>query len=269
MIAPLPPPDAVPVYTQVPHPDGLDLGDVMAIFTDRSAPAPESLANCDADLSKVKDKTKSREEIDDASRELVRMDPVRYHWCFYSKLLQLEDQLKTATYLDERQEITLKAFGFLTPISRAFLAEYKDSRYLRAAAARYRKLSEFVFYRRLELSAQGAREMAGTLEPYGSYRKPVDPPRQGVLEKYGIVTVPAEPVIDPNQAPAPERTPASTPEGTPSPKPDVSPDPIASPQAGPALVKPAPENSDAKPAGESLPGIESDAGAPADGELDP
>lgn len=179
-------PPTPPGYVQVPHPDGTDVGDLLAIFTDRSAPDPLSLKDCDQDFWKLQAATRSKDELIQGAREFVRVDPVKYHWCFYGKLFELEEQMKASVYIDERQAHVLKAYQFLTPMSRAFLLEYSDSRYLRWAVNRYRRLSEYVFYRRVELSPQATSELTSSSNPFGNYRPAAEPPK-GILEKYGLV----------------------------------------------------------------------------------
>jgi hypothetical protein len=179
-------PDLPPEYVQVPHPDGLDRADLIAIFTDLKAPSPETLKTCDADYALLKKRTNSRDEQQMGARELVRRDPVKYHWCFYGKLLELDDRLKNDVYLDEKQKSVLQIYGFLTPMGRAFMQEFADTRYMRWAVHRYRRLSEYVFYRRLELTPRATEELAAASNPFGAVR-PNKESSTSVLTKYGIV----------------------------------------------------------------------------------
>lgn len=183
----LPPiPAEPPGYVRVPHPEGLDQGDLMAIFTDKDAPSKESFEKCDADFQTLLSKTTSKDELTTGARELVRLSPEKMHWCFYGKILLMEDKLKAAQYIDEKQKTVLDAYSFLTPVSRAFFVEYRDSRYLRWAVNRYRRLSETVFYRKMEMTQQLNEELVAPANPLGADRPPVEKP-QGVLEKYGLV----------------------------------------------------------------------------------
>jgi hypothetical protein len=186
-LPPIPPP--APDYVKVPHPEGMDLGDLMAVFTERDAPAPESLKDCDADWKKLSGLTRSRDERAMGLRELVRRDPVKYHWCFYGKLLELERSLQAEAYIDEKQKQVLATFSFATPVAHAFNDEFRDSRYLRWAIARYRRLSEYVFYRKLELTPLMASELGGTMNPWGMLRPQKDTPAS-ILEKYGMLKPP-------------------------------------------------------------------------------
>ena len=138
-------PEAPPTYIQVPHPSGLDSGDLVAIFAEKGAPSPDEFKDCEADFKALRSKTQSQDELLQGAREFVRRDPVRYHWCFYSRLYDLDTKLKTADYLDEKQKLLLDRYLFLTPIARAFQVEYNESRYLRWAVSRYRQMSETVF----------------------------------------------------------------------------------------------------------------------------
>lgn len=191
-VAPLPPvPPVPPGYVRVPHPEGLDVGDLMAIFTDRMAPSPGEIQTCDADYRKLRHLTQSKQELLQGTRELVRADPVRYHWCFYAKLMTLEEKLSEGSlYIEERQKAVLDTYVFVTPFARAFLLEYQDSRYMRWAVNRYRRLSENVFYRRMDLSSETTAELNGASSPFGFQRTPAEQ-KTGVLTKYGIVAADA------------------------------------------------------------------------------
>src|SRR5690349_5360945 len=72
---PVMPPEPPP-YVQVPHPDGTDIADLRQIFYDKSAPKPEALKDCEADFMKLRERTQSKEELEEGARELVRLDPV-------------------------------------------------------------------------------------------------------------------------------------------------------------------------------------------------
>lgn len=206
-IAPLPPP-----YTKVPHPEGLDQADLIAIFAEEGAPDPKTLRTCDEKFEKLRSLTLIKGELEQGYVELVKNDPVHYHWCFYGKLFLMEQDLKEAVYLEDRQKTVLKAYSFLTPISKAFQEEFHDSRYKRWAVTRYRQMSQIVFFRKLELSTEGAKEIEGTYSPFGYWRAPRDPSRS-VLEKYGLLDAP------PPVGPAPETAPLSAaPKGVPVPK---------------------------------------------------
>jgi hypothetical protein len=181
-------PEDPPPYVGVPHPDGSALGDLMGVFTERGAPSPTEYAGCDKTFQELRGKTVSKEEIEQGVRELVRADPVFYHWCFYTKLYEMEEGLRKDEYLDDKQKRVLEAYLFLTPISRGFMAEYNDSRYYRWAVVRYRKLSEHVFFRKVELSPQAANELMGATSTLGVQRR--DGEEGPVLEKYGLAPMP-------------------------------------------------------------------------------
>jgi hypothetical protein len=186
-IAPLPPLPETPKYVGVPHPAGLSFSDLRAIFLEPGAPTLEELKKCESDYLALRKKTESSEELRKGAREFVQLDPEKYHWCFYSKLIQLEEELKSDKYLEERQKSVLDIYLFLTPIARAFLTEYQDSRYWRWAIARYRQLSELLFYRKVEPTQEVNADLAvSSKNPMGwiprSNREP-----GSVLEKYGIV----------------------------------------------------------------------------------
>jgi hypothetical protein len=224
---PLPSP---PVYTQVPHPVGMDLGDLVAIFTDDKAPQSKDFAKtCDTDFRKLEKLTGSRDETLEGFRELVKLDAVTYHWCFYAKLLELESDLKARIYIDERQKTILDAFSFLAPLARIYASEFHDSRYLRMAIMRYQKWSERIFYRKLELTPAGTSELVKASNPFGLWRDTLE--TVSVLEKYHILKSPE--VIKSEVDLPPLTVPVST--ATAIPTPEVS--NVAAPNSSPDVIK--------------------------------
>jgi hypothetical protein len=260
-VQPLPeiPPEP-PKFTYVPHPEGLDLGDIRAIFHDQSAPTPEALKDCDADFNKLHSLTQSKVELEQGALEFVSRDPVKYHWCFYSKLLGMEDELKKAAYLDERQNLVIRDYQFLAPIARAFMAVYKDSRYLRWAIARYSRLSEFVFYRKVEMTPQTTADLMNAANPFDGLR-PSSLQSASVLVKYGIVD-PAAPTAPAEGAPVPAVNQVENVSTTQEPDPlPVAPGFAEQPAPAtrvPASVAPAPAQA-AAPAPDDLTPVDNDA----------
>src|SRR5262245_61970558 len=97
-----PPAPTPPAYLSVPHPIAQDTNDIVAIFRDKSAPPMETLKDCDGDFKKLRTITNSIDEIKAGTRELVAADPIKYHWCFYGRVLELNGYLKNdSTYVDE------------------------------------------------------------------------------------------------------------------------------------------------------------------------
>ena len=232
----------------------------MAIFVEKGAPDPATLAECDQPLRLLREKTSDVSEWLEAARELVRNEPVAMHWCFYGKLYGLEARLKSLSFLDERQNWIIREFQTLTPLARAFQKEYQDTRYLRWAVNRYRSLSEWVFYRKLELSVDGIAALGPqALNPWGKVRPPRERIPGSILERYGILQSPGVPTSTPGAewallpaAPAgggrsPASEPSPLPEATPvavaSPLPEPSPLPEATPAA--AALAPAAETTTA------------------------
>lgn len=175
----------VPRYLEVPHPAGLDLADLRALLFSSSAPRRESLDGCVSDVGKLRASVVSQDELRQGVRELIRRDPVRYHWCFYTGILELDEALKAESYVDSRQKLTLEAYGFLVPVARGMLSEFRDSRYLRWATRYYQSVSEWVFFRKLQLTPEGTRELVEIEGPYGLERGR-EPAAASVLEKYGV-----------------------------------------------------------------------------------
>ena len=199
-------PEEPPPLVQVPHPQGFDLGDVRAIFNEKGAPELETNKNCDTEYRKLLTLTQSREELKQGAREFVRNDPVKYHWCFYTKIIEMEAGLQKDTYIEERQKRVLDTYDFLTPVAQAFQSDFHDSRYLRWAIQRYRRLSEWVFFRKVEISPQTTLEMSVIENPFALWRQPTDD-HKPILEKYGFVAPPGTPdplksAREPAQSPA-------------------------------------------------------------------
>jgi hypothetical protein len=207
-----PPRDAkVPPYAFLPHPPGQTIGDVKFLFTAKNAPSQASIYGCDAPLRAVIEQSSSKEEVDKAALELVKKDPVTYHWCFYGKILSMDSGLETEDkYVDQKQKRVLSTYEFLAPIARAFMAEYHDSRYLRWAIQDYRRLSEIVFFRRLDIAPETSVDIIDAEHPYTG------------LTPYEMQGAEARSVVEKYYKG--DRSPAST--ASPSPLPSVSPEPI-------------------------------------------
>lgn len=190
----------VPQYLHVPHPDGQNFRDVEMIFMSKKAPAMASLDGCDEKFFKLREETNSNEEIQQGAIELIMQDPVQYHWCFYSKIIRLEDDLEKSESWAAKKDLAMRAYLFLVPIARAYQLEYNDSRYLRWAIQHYRRISEVVFYRRLDLTPDATMTLLESVRnPFALWRKPAE--KAPVLEKYGItrsteVAAPKDSLLD-------------------------------------------------------------------------
>lgn len=198
--APVLAPNPAPVL-DLAHPSGFSGGDLKAIFLTAQAPERSSLHACADEFFRLSKKTELREELRAGARELVTEKPQLYHWCFYEKILELDEGINKAKLLDEKQTLTLETFKFAIPIARAFQSEFKDSRYLRWAIQRYRSLSPFVFHRRVELTPEATAELAVLENPFGVWV--AVPDQKSILEKYGLRQV------NPKQARTPDRAPAT------------------------------------------------------------
>lgn len=214
--SPMIPPNPAPVL-DLAHPSGFGMTDLKAIFLTQGAPERSSLKSCASQFSALSRKTELREELRAGARELVTENPKLYHWCFYGKILDLDEGINKAKLLDEKQSLTLETFKFAIPIARAFQIEFKDSRYIRWAIQRYRALSPFVFQRRVELTPEATAELAVLENPFGVW-KPF-PDQKSILEKYGLREAPAQrapatiPTASPSQEPASQQpTPSLSPE---------------------------------------------------------
>ena len=206
-VEPMPKLPEVPSYAHVSHPQGYDLTDIKMMFYSKLAPKPEDMKGCDAEMLKLRTATTSVDEISQGARELVLKDPVKYHWCFYAKILEINEAIKSPNvYWGERQKMVLETYLTMVPIARAFKLEYGDIRYLRAATRQYKQMSEWVFFRKLELTPEGTQELMDDVSnPFSLWKKP-ELAETSVLEKYGMSK--SEP--NPMGLPMPEeRTPAA------------------------------------------------------------
>ena len=124
------------------HPDGFNISDVRALFTSPGSPQLDTQLNCDFDYYAESTIARNREELFMALPEHVKSDPDKYHWCFYAKILLLEDDLSRDTlYVDEKMKLITKRYPFLVHIARIFLADFDDPRYLEFANHNYKRLN--------------------------------------------------------------------------------------------------------------------------------
>lgn len=179
-----------PEYVKVPQPAGFDIGDVQGLFVDRTALGEEAIKVCDSDYRKLRGLTQSEDELRKGATELVKQDPVFYHWCFYGKILELEAAIKSLNYVDERQKKVIEVYSFIVPVARGFMSQYSDSRYLRWAIRHYRHLSTVVFYQKLTQTPEMTAQLVEVANPFGLYREPVQ--SGSVLEKYHLARKPAD-----------------------------------------------------------------------------
>jgi hypothetical protein len=231
----------------------MNMGEVTALFLNEKAPKdPDFAKTCDADYKKIQKATQSTDELEEGIVELVKNDPVSYHWCFYAKLLELEKFLKNNIFLDQKQKAVLDAYTLLTPAARAYLRLFHDSRYLHWASYKYKKMSEWVFFRKLEMTPAGTVELVQPINPFGLWRD--TEAAYSILEKYHILKEAAAEATaiassteksKADQTPKTEqkenvREPASASASSPSP------DPAASPAT---LIAPAPQSEGSPQAG--------------------
>ena len=180
----------------------MDQQDIAALFLDKEAPDKIAfLGSCDSDSKKLSQVTASKDELRVGLEEFMQKNPEKYHWCFYGKILELEGIVKDLSFIDQRQKAILNAFEFLAPVARSFSTNYSDSRYLRVAVEKYKRLSQFYFFRRLELSLQGMEELAKPENPF--HEGKVYPQRGSVLEKYNLVPESPVPRASPSPSPSP------------------------------------------------------------------
>jgi len=213
----LPPLPEVPEFTKVIHPNGFDFSDVEAIFLTAGAPARETLIDCDESYNGLVQATQSKLERDRGLREMVQKNPIHYHWCFYSKILDLHAQLKKEQFLADRQKKVVGAFSFLAPLANVFKLEYNDTRYLRWAIYDYQVLSTWIFHRQMVMApATVDRLLDGMENSRTLYREPSQNPgvsSGSVLEKYNLKTPERNEAAGSSnpEGPLPEAVPADQP----------------------------------------------------------
>lgn len=200
---PKPPLPEPPRFLRVPHPNAFTQTEILGLFEQnpggRFSPSLGEMKGCDAKHRELLEKTDSLSERKKGAREFVSGDPVFFHWCFYAQLIELENGLSQDDFIRDRQKKVIEAYQFLSPIAHAFNDVYGDTRYLRWAIYKYRRLSERVFYRKLEMTPEmTAKMMIYTRKSYAMWRHP-EPASRPILEKYGIV----EPFVKSEPAPAP------------------------------------------------------------------
>jgi hypothetical protein len=238
-----PPETAPPQYLAVPQPAGYELGDLTSMFVMKGAPTAEEIKTCDASFRKLWQLAQSVDERKQGVRELVRSDPVHLHWCFYGKIHYLEEGLKAESFIDVRQKSVLETYEFLVPIARAFISEFHDSRYMRWAVRHYRRLSEWMFYRKLDLTPQATSELVEAANPFGPWRETDG--KYSILEKYGLAEVKPDLTIG-----TPTISKVSVEDE--AKKPVLAP-PVSTPATAAAAPPPAPSAEAAPPAPEAAP----------------
>ena len=146
----------VPKALQLEHPEDFSISRLEELFGKKSTPlwTKETLGKCVRPITELQSKVHSYAELENGFRELVRTDPVLFHWCFYGTLLDLEKALSEESFILEKQSMVLRAFKVLAPISKAFLNETSDSRYYRYSIRRYQELTERVFFRKVEVLSE-------------------------------------------------------------------------------------------------------------------
>ncbi len=215
------PPDIVdarnrtPEWTTLPHPNSSAVASIEQILQDRvwTSIRPEGFEEkCDQAIIELRTHSSNEAEFKIGLRELINKHTTYYHYCFYEKLDALEKRLKTEDYVEDRQATVLKTFRTLTPLARAFLDNWRESRYLRIASERYQKLSPRIFFRTVEPNAENTRELVNLQGTQEQQDRLPDAPtsvveRLKVTEPAGLTAVPTmeldlESSADPTRAPA-------------------------------------------------------------------
>ncbi len=215
IVPPAPPKEvAVPDYAYLPHPAGYMTSEIKLLFTDKSAPSRETMAKCDDEFKALNEKTKSIEERALGVRELVSRNPAAYHWCFYSRILELEEGLSKDDFVDEKQKRIVATYEYLVPVARAFMLEFQDSRYVRWAIRDYRRLADLYFYRKVELAPEMSSQLVDVEVPVDDRSNLTleEARKAGIIDKYKIGnSIPDSTVLPGNKIEQDEKLEAAAP----------------------------------------------------------
>lgn len=121
--------------------------DVKSLFLIKDAPERSQFDKCDFDYQAETMLSKNKEELFTTMPAHVKSDPVRYHWCFYHKILRLEEDLEKQDYIEEKQKLVVERYLFLTHLARIFQVDLDDPRYLDFALHNYKRLRSLYFPR--------------------------------------------------------------------------------------------------------------------------
>lgn len=186
-LTPLPLLPEPPAYSGVPHPNRMEIPEIASIFEDPKAPRRDLLTQCDQDIQTLKDKAASKEEFRQGVVELVDEDPVKNHWCFYHKVLELTELSKDQTLVREKQMKFIQTYNVLVPMAFAFKREFNDSRYYQWAIYIYRQLSEQILFKQVSVTPLGEKLISGVGEvPRELISKSQKANAPSILVKYGL-----------------------------------------------------------------------------------
>lgn len=206
-----------PEWTALPHPTSSAVGSIEQLLQDRvwTSIRPEGFEEkCDQAISELRTHASNEAEFKAGLKELINKHVTYYHYCFYEKLNALEIRLKTEDYIEDRQAVVLKTYRTLTPLARAFMENWRESRYLRVASERYQKLSPRVFFRKVEPSAETTRQLVDLQGTQEQQERALESPssvveKLKVTEPAGLVAAPTTD-LDVESSTENSRTPASS-----------------------------------------------------------
>ncbi len=180
----------VPSYTRIPHPEGQESADLSVIFLSPLAPKDalgKFAESCGKEMDVLRKLSESQDELRAGGSEVVTLDPERSHWCFYSRIQRLHAFLKSDATWTKKERAVFWTYEYLWPIAQGFIHEFSDSRYLRFASSYYQRASEWIFFRKVEGSAENtlAQVNLNSRSLEVTSRKPASS-TPSVLQKYGI-----------------------------------------------------------------------------------
>ncbi len=183
------PPPTPPALIRVVHPEAWSASlmtpdELTKLFLSAQAPTDTSFyMSCDQDVRKLYEATKSVSERVQGIRELILRSPVAYHWCFYGKLRQIEQDLQKDSLFQEKKKRILEAYVFLAPVAKVFAESFHDSRYLRWASVRYQRTSGSFLFRKVDFTPEGTSLLVEASHPLGLWH---DETSSTVLDRYKL-----------------------------------------------------------------------------------
>jgi len=123
------------------HPDSPEIESVRALFAKEGVPDRTYLNKCDFDYRVETMLARSVEELLTTLPEHVRSNPEKYHWCFYSKMLDLEEKLTEMSSQGPaaQRKYLLNQYRFFIYLARVFEVDLDEPRYLDFARMNYKR----------------------------------------------------------------------------------------------------------------------------------
>jgi hypothetical protein len=151
--------------SKIAHPKNFEIETLKQFFKLESTPRGllgEFADMCDEDFKRSMASDGTARELKDLAHEFVKTNPVKMHWCFYSKLVRLDEVLTGDSSWAERQNAALKAYEFLSPVANAFNKIHQESRYKKWTNHYYSKINDWVLKKTPNSNLKSNRAPAST-----------------------------------------------------------------------------------------------------------